>query len=91
MTRTKSEQKIFRQRIETLRRENTLYYPVEEQAMLVPGDDVVSYLGLDAPRQAFVVANPALDVDLVLRVYAHDRLLTVDEFEQLFAEFEGGR
>ena len=86
--RTESEQRGFQSRVVKDRREANLYYPVEWQVIDDQQGDFVYYHALDAERQAFVARNADLDVDLVMRVYADDRLLTRAEFEAMFEGIE---
>ncbi|MFA5444912.1 MAG: hypothetical protein WC262_08040 [Bacteroidales bacterium] len=82
--RTETEQKEFKKKVENDRRMADLYYPDESQVIREQPGDFVYYHALDAERQAFVVRNANLDVDLVMRVSTDDWLLTRAEFEALF-------
>jgi len=84
--RTDTEQKEFRDEIETTKREARLYYPVESQVIVDQLGDFVYYHALSADERAFVDRNADLNVDLVMRVYTDDRLLTREEFEALLKE-----
>ena len=84
--RTETEQKEFLARVEKIRSENRTYYPVESRVMDGRPGDFAYFHALDEARQAFVVQSESLNVDLVLRVYTDDRLLTCEEFEQMYVE-----
>jgi len=82
-TRTDAEQREFRSRVEGVRRETALYYSEESKVMRDQLGEFTYYHALNADQQAFVARNADLDVDLVLRVYTQDGLLTQAEFAEL--------
>ena len=82
-TRSEVEQREFRSKVAKIRRETDLYYSEESKVMNNQIGEFVYYHTLNAEQQAFVARNADLDVDLVLRVYARDGLLTQAEFAEL--------